>query len=90
MKGMETLVREYLLGKQEIGDYLEAIISDLREDANEYWLVDFAENESQATSDVQDCDMGIASLFPPSGNQGYVCNRNVLYLSITPSYVVMT
>ncbi len=41
-----------LLGKQEIGDLLGSQSSlTLREDANEYWLVDFAENESQATSD---------------------------------------
>ncbi len=46
MKGMETLCCD------EIGDLLGSQSSlTLRENANEYWLVDFAENESQATSD---------------------------------------
>ncbi len=32
----------------------------------------------------------ITSPFPPSGNEGYVRNRDVPYLSVTTSYVVMT
>ncbi len=32
----------------------------------------------------------ITSPFPPSGNEGYVRNRDVPYLSVTTSYVVTT
>ncbi len=32
----------------------------------------------------------ITSPFPPSGNEGYIRNRDVPYLSVTTSYVVMT
>ncbi len=40
---------------------------------------------------VQDCGMGdITSPFPPSGNEGYVRNLDVPYLSVTTTYVVMT
>ncbi len=32
----------------------------------------------------------ITSPFPPSGNEGYVCNQDVPYLSVTRSYAVTT
>ncbi len=50
-----------------------------------------AKNLSLATSDGSRLWHGdITSPFPTSGNEGYVHNRDVLYLSVTTSYVVMT
>ncbi len=47
-----------------------------------------AENLSLAASDGSRLWHGdITSPFPPSGNEGYVCNRDVPYLSVTLSYV---
>ncbi len=47
-----------------------------------------AENLSLAASDGSRLWHGdITSPFPPSGNEGYVCNRDVPYLSVTSSYV---
>ncbi len=47
--------------------------------------------ESLATSDGSRLWHGdITSLFPPSGNGGYVRNLDVSYLSFTTSYVVTT
>ncbi len=46
---------------------------------------------SLATSDGSRLWHGdITSPFPPSGNEGYVRNRDVPYLSVTMSYVVTT
>ncbi len=46
---------------------------------------------SLATSDGSRLWHGdITSPFPPLGNEGYVRNRDVPYLLVTTSYVVMT
>ncbi len=45
---------------------------------------------SLATSDSSRSWLGdITSPFPPSGNVGYIRNRDVPYLSVTTSFVVM-